>query len=351
MTTDATIAPQGRQVALYSLRACLSAWQILLYVNNVSPAAVVQLTDLVEATFPGYARQSPLFSTTAFNPDGSSSTFAPPLTWVRSPGAGTQTVYGWAAVDSISGALVCLAPFATPVVLALPGDQVQISQLEVDLCACCAPGKGIQWTALAAGGSPMDQNTPLSLKILGNHLVIAAITLSVVPSNPQCNLNGVPMHKAVDLPLPGAGWLGVFWAATVGVPDPVVIQTTFGQGVNVGEWFFVGVTGLKDNAADRVQAQTGTGPPMTVTLASATTAANELAVAACFFQVPAPSFGIWQGPFIDIGEGIDSPDTSGKFWGLRGACLVLSAPGTPTALYTSQNQTPAQWGAAMVTFS
>jgi len=48
----------GLQVLCPLLTSQLAGAQVGVYVNDYTPAAGTQLTDLVEATFPGYSRQN-----------------------------------------------------------------------------------------------------------------------------------------------------------------------------------------------------------------------------------------------------------------------------------------------------
>lgn len=160
----AVVPTAGLQVATLALRACMNAWQILLYTNPAVLGPDTTIDQLREAVFPAYQRQSPTWTTTQQEQDACSVTASQPLSWVRGNGAGTLQVYGWALVSPLSGQLIAAAAFgAGPITLALPGDQVFIQGIEVEFCPCVptaagqllgvGAGSGTATTARAVAGS------------------------------------------------------------------------------------------------------------------------------------------------------------------------------------------------------
>lgn len=103
-----------------------------LYANDLDPSDVTVFTDLLEATFPGYAQQlctSITWPDPAINGSGESESDGPTITWTCSgtPGS-TETIYGIFVTvldeDDVVSLFLCYK-FPDPIDIAGSGDQVQ----------------------------------------------------------------------------------------------------------------------------------------------------------------------------------------------------------------------------------
>jgi hypothetical protein len=107
-----TYASQKTRLSTAVAAVPLLAPKMGLYMNNVIPNENTQMTDLTEATFTGYAQQTPVFGPVVIDENGVP---VAPLsaTFTQTGTAVTNIVYGMFVLDS-TGALVGAAAFDAP---------------------------------------------------------------------------------------------------------------------------------------------------------------------------------------------------------------------------------------------
>lgn len=118
-------------------------WQLLLWVNDLTPDFDTIIDDLQEADFGGYSRKDidrALWQAPARVADTVVWTYSDgPFTWTRSGGA-DQTVYGYAVIDPTAVEIRWVQRLDSPVPIAVGGIlAVQPRFVLQTLCVCAAP--------------------------------------------------------------------------------------------------------------------------------------------------------------------------------------------------------------------
>jgi hypothetical protein len=87
--------------------------------------ATMTAADVVEATYPGYTPQAASGWTPATIVGAAARTSADPLSFVRSSGAGGDSIYGYWMSDSIGGPIVGISdPQSPPLDMTVAGRQI-----------------------------------------------------------------------------------------------------------------------------------------------------------------------------------------------------------------------------------
>jgi hypothetical protein len=106
----------------------LHAATVGLYVNNINILPTTELTDLTEASFPGYARSSAITWGSPYMAAGGTVQMVDGV--VAFSGTGTfttsQTAYGYFLCDS-GGLLIGGDRFTTAITFAAPGDTLNVA--------------------------------------------------------------------------------------------------------------------------------------------------------------------------------------------------------------------------------
>lgn len=118
------------------LRAYLADTQhdqllLRLFSNNVAITPDTVVTDLTPAAFPGYADFDimPSMSGVTIDGLGRAQESAPPVVFVRTAGAGSETEYGWALVRKVGATetLIAADTFSTPRTIDTAGQNIAIT--------------------------------------------------------------------------------------------------------------------------------------------------------------------------------------------------------------------------------
>jgi microcystin-dependent protein len=154
LTAEAALA--GLQEELPAIRQ----WRFVLFTWPAEINDQTTYADLVEASFPGYARLAPTWTEPALATPNQATTFASTLSWTRVAGDGApQTIFGWAAIGPgapVRLRLIQLLP--TPITLTNPGENVTLCPLQLFFGLCppltpkptlnlCSDALGPQWYA------------------------------------------------------------------------------------------------------------------------------------------------------------------------------------------------------------
>lgn len=98
-------------------------WELILFVNDITPDQDTEYADLTEATFTGYSSVTVTrgdWTAAVIDSDVAVSTWgAAATTWTNT--GSEQTVYGYAMVTATSPVIRLIERFASPVVLATNG--------------------------------------------------------------------------------------------------------------------------------------------------------------------------------------------------------------------------------------
>jgi len=106
------------------------AFQLRLYQNNYTPIKSSVFADFTLATFSGYTSQTLTFGagTVAAN---ISTAVASAITFTRSIGATSNTIYGWFLVDSVSSKVFAANLLPTPKAMTTNGDGITVTLTEL----------------------------------------------------------------------------------------------------------------------------------------------------------------------------------------------------------------------------
>ena len=119
--------------AMKALIALLLADEIKLRLgkNNITVGKSTVIGDFTEADFTGYAAVSITWGTVAV--DGSHNAYSDitPITFTRSSGATSNTIYTWYVTNSAGSVLYAGRTLDTPIPMTVNGDQLTISLTEL----------------------------------------------------------------------------------------------------------------------------------------------------------------------------------------------------------------------------
>lgn len=117
----------------YILKSAISGvlpWELMFFVNDITPTAATVLADLVEASWSGYMRATldrADWTTPTVDDGCAHSTWGTDAIVWYVTGGPTETNYGYALVDTMAGVIRCIQRFddedITPVVI---GGQVTL---------------------------------------------------------------------------------------------------------------------------------------------------------------------------------------------------------------------------------
>lgn len=132
-TPPATVTDEAAVAALAEELPALDQWQFLLFQLPAVLSPATTYGDVLEASFPGYTRQSPAWAPPVLTAPGEATSSATSLTWTRAAGGGPpQTIFGWAAVGpGLPSELRRIQLFASPITVAVAGDNVSLGPLSV----------------------------------------------------------------------------------------------------------------------------------------------------------------------------------------------------------------------------
>lgn len=124
----ATIPTEGRLEWDKYARDVQSSWRVMLFSNNVAISSATVYSDMAEATYSGYARQTPSFGALALNGASAASMVAGALTFSHNGGGTSNTIYGWALIDSVDNKVLAIdnVPSA-PKTMAASGDTITVT--------------------------------------------------------------------------------------------------------------------------------------------------------------------------------------------------------------------------------
>lgn len=125
----AVLTAEGMGLKFQTERALVTRLRFALYTNDLTPTVNTRLTDFQEASFPGYVRAAPRWGSPYPDPRGFLKITSGAISWTRTAGPGTQTVYGWYAVDPLRERVVWARRFDVPVVVNAPGAVAALAPL------------------------------------------------------------------------------------------------------------------------------------------------------------------------------------------------------------------------------
>jgi len=119
---------QGLTRALYRILVnedtLMTPWQMLLFVNDVTPDEDTVEADLVEADFAGYARITPAWDTIIPDAFGRATSLDALHTFTCTGGGVTNSIYGIYFYDDTASLLQFVYRFPAPISMALAGDTI-----------------------------------------------------------------------------------------------------------------------------------------------------------------------------------------------------------------------------------
>lgn len=109
-------------------------YQVILFINNITPSWGTELLQLTECTWPGYQRvtlDADFWSLQALN--GVAQAEYPTLTYVFDPAAqAQQTIFGYAVIGASGQQVLYLEAFPAPYPIPPAGGQLPLSLIFVD---------------------------------------------------------------------------------------------------------------------------------------------------------------------------------------------------------------------------
>lgn len=106
------------------------SFQLKLFQNNFTPSKSSVFANFTEATFSGYTAQTVTFSGSTVTANVASIAAAA-ITFTRSIGATSNTIYGWYLTDSISSKVFACNLLATPKAMTTNGDGISVTLTEL----------------------------------------------------------------------------------------------------------------------------------------------------------------------------------------------------------------------------
>jgi hypothetical protein len=129
MDTQIQVASFSSQIAslaaLTATGGLLATGKVHLFANSLSPLPTTPLSDLVEATFTGYAAISfGTFGAPYIGPDGFVHITAPGVQFIATDGVVVNTIYGAYLTDTAGTLLIAIALFVEPVPITQASDGI-----------------------------------------------------------------------------------------------------------------------------------------------------------------------------------------------------------------------------------
>jgi len=126
----ALVVPDEGEVALLDMLVngdTLANAELRLYENNLTPDEDTVYGDFNEATFTGYAAQTPTFGSASIVSHKGSISDTATRDFVCSTAGTPDVIYGYYVVDAVNNLVLWAERFASPITIAAAGDTISIN--------------------------------------------------------------------------------------------------------------------------------------------------------------------------------------------------------------------------------
>jgi len=124
----ATIVEEGRKLTLDGwLTAVGAQLRVILFTAPTSIDEETELSDLTEADFSGYSRETPSFPASTINGNGNALSAGSTVTFTHSGGGTDNTIVGWALIHEAANLAIGIEPLSAPVTLDTGGQFIDVT--------------------------------------------------------------------------------------------------------------------------------------------------------------------------------------------------------------------------------